>query len=304
MDTQPLVAIAGATASGKSDLALDLAERFDGEVINADALQFYRGMDIGTAKLPAGERRGIPHHLLDVLDIHDEASVSVFQHEARTLVGEIRRRGKIPIAVGGSGLYIRALTDRLEFPPSDPDVRAELEQWLAEVGPGRAHALLAHKDPEAAGKIAVNDERRIVRALEVNRLTGRPFSAFMPSHELHDPHTVLVAVGRERARLHERVERRVDMMLEQGFLEEVARLRAEGLAETKTARHAIGYAQMLAHLEGEVSLEKAREDTIVGTRRLVRKQDTWFGRDPRFVWVEGERPTAALEQVVALVREL
>lgn len=302
-EQRPLVVIAGATATGKSDLALDVAEAVGGEIINVDALQFYRGMDIGTAKLPALERRGIAHHLLDILTVREEASVAEFQAQARGLVAEIRARGRVPVAVGGSGLYIRALTDRLEFPPSDPSVRARLEQEAREIGAGALHARLVGEDPTAAAKINVADERRIVRALEVIAITGRPFSAFLPAYEFADPNVVYTAVSRERGELHERVERRVQFMMEQGFLVEVERLLDEGIEEGKTARQAIGYAQMIDHVRGRLSRDEAIESTVVGTRKLVRKQDTWFRRDPRFTWLDGTDRDAARAQVEALIAQ-
>ncbi|MCT1867260.1 tRNA (adenosine(37)-N6)-dimethylallyltransferase MiaA [Dermabacter sp. p3-SID358] len=293
----PLVVIAGATATGKSALAIDTAERIGGEVINADALQFYRGMDVGTAKVTRRERRGIPHHLLDILDVTEEASVATFQREARRLADEIRERGKLPVVVGGSGLYVRAFTDVMAFPPSDPAVRTEIEAHVREVGTGAAHAELAKADPAAAKKIAPRDERRIVRALEVHRLTGKPFSAFLPTYTFHDPAIAYVAVSLERERLHERVEARVHRMIEEGFREEVEELLDIGIERGVTARQAIGYAQMIAHVRGKMSLDEAIDSTITNTRRLVRKQDTWFRRDTRLTWVPGEDSDAALAMI-------
>ena len=269
----PLVVIAGATATGKSALAIETARRFGGEVINADALQFYRGMDVGTAKVTPSERRGVPHHLLDILDVTEEASVATFQADARRIASEIRERGKIPVVVGGSGLYVRAFTDVMAFPPSDDeDVRA--------IGTGAAHAQLAAADPDAAAKIAPRDERRIVRALEVHRLTGKPFSAFLPTYTFHDPAIAYVAVKLDRDTLHERVEKRVHRMVETGFRDEVEGLLDAGLERGLTARQAIGYAQMIKHVRGHWS--------------LVRKQDTWFRRDTRLTWVLGEDSDEAL----------
>ncbi len=295
--TPPLLVIAGATATGKSSLAIDAAERLGGEVINADALQFYRGMDVGTAKVTPLERRGIPHHLLDILDVTEEASVATFQREARQVANEIRARGKLPVVVGGSGLYVRAFTDVMAFPPSDPAVRAEIEIHVREIGTGAAHAELADADPEAAKKIAPRDERRIVRALEVHRLTGQPFSAFLPTYTFHDPAIAYVAVKLEREKLHERIEARVHRMVDNGFREEVEALLDAGIERGVTARQAIGYAQMIAHVRGEISLDEAIESTVSHTRRLVRKQDTWFRRDKRLTWVPGEEPDAAFAMI-------
>ncbi|MDK7742478.1 tRNA (adenosine(37)-N6)-dimethylallyltransferase MiaA [Helcobacillus massiliensis] len=297
----PLIVIAGATATGKSDIAIALADRIGGEIINADALQFYRGMDIGTAKTPPAERRGIPHHLLDVLDVTDEASVAQYQRDARARVHEIRSRGRVPIAVGGSGLYLRALTDEIRFPPTDPAVRRRLELWAREVGSAAAHRTLAEKDPSAAQRIQVGDARRIVRALEVIELTGEPFTAFLPSYTYDDPWVIHTAIRRDRDDLHQRVERRVHLMAEQGLLDEVRDLIDSGITEGRTARQAIGYAQMLAHLRGDLTWAEAIDQTITGTRRLVRKQDTWFRRDPRITWIDaaGPDPVARIQTLVA-----
>lgn len=292
-DTIPLVVIAGATATGKTRVALDVAERVGGEIVNADALQLYRGMDIGTAKTPLAERRNIPHHMFDILTVTEEASVAEYQREARAVVQEIRSRGKVPIAVGGSGLYVRALTDVMSFPPSDPNVRAGIEKWVHEVGVARAYERLNEEDPQAAERISAGDERRIVRALEVGTLTGEPYSAYLPTYEFEIEPVVYCAVEREREELHERVRERVEWMMDAGFLEEVRLLRNEGLERGHTARQAIGYAQLLAHLRDELTLDDAVDSTVVATRRLVRKQDTWFRRDPRLMWLDGRTPEQA-----------
>lgn len=285
MQRAPIVAVVGATATGKSDLAVRLAEELDGEVVNADALQLYRGMDIGTAKITPQERRGVPHHLLDVLEVTQEASVSAYQREARAAVAAIRERGRTPIVVGGSGLYVRALLDEIAFPPTDPQLRARLEERARTIGAPALHRELARSDPEAAASIGEQDERRIVRALEVGTLTGKPFRAFLPRPVHHDPATLQLGLERPRALLHERIAVRVDRMIEAGLLEETRALRAQGLDRSVTARRAIGYEQALAVLEGTMSCAEAREATIVGTRRLVRKQDTWFRRDRRVHWI-------------------
>jgi tRNA dimethylallyltransferase len=282
----PLVAVVGATATGKSDLAIALAAHLGGEVVNADALQLYRGMDIGTAKVTAEERAGVPHHLLDVLEVTEEASVSAYQREARAAIAGIRARGRTPILVGGSGLYVRAVLDDIEFPPTDAALRAHLERRAADEGPGALHRELAGRDPEAAELIGPRDARRIVRALEVGELTGRPYTAFLPRPVHADPRTVQIALRWERAVLHERISRRVGRMVEQGLLEEIRALREQGLDRGLTARRAIGYAQGLAVLDGTLDCERAIEDTVVGTRRLVRKQDTWFRRDARVHWLD------------------
>lgn len=295
----PLIAVVGATATGKSDLAIALAEQLGGEVINADALQLYRGMDIGTAKVTVEERRGIPHHLLDVLEVTEEASVSAFQRAAREAVTAIRSRGRVPILVGGSGLYVRAALDEIEFPPTDPTVRARLEQRAADEGVGVLHRELVIADPEAARTIGSHDTRRIVRALEVVELTGRPFTAFLPRPVHHDASTVQLGLRLERPQLHERIASRVHRMVDDGLLEEIRSLRGRGLDRGRTARRAIGYEQGLAVLDGTLGCDQAIEDTISGTRRLVRKQDTWFRRDQRVRWLEADAGEELLPRAIA-----
>jgi tRNA dimethylallyltransferase len=299
----PIVAVVGATAAGKTSLSLDLAQALDGEVVNTDAMQLYRGMDIGTAKLPVPERRGVPHHLLDLLDVTEPASVAEFQGLARGVVADVRGRGRTPVLVGGSALYTRAVLDVFEFPGTDPAVRARLEAQLAEVGSAALHRRLSEVDPEAAGNILVENGRRVVRALEVVELTGRPFSATLPTLTYADPRTVQVGVDLDRPTLDARIEQRVGEMFEQGFVAEVERLLAAGLAEGRTASRAIGYPEVAAHLAGELSLDEARERTVVATRRFARRQDAWFRKDPRIAWVRGDDPdrlAAALEAVRGL----
>ncbi len=286
----PIVAVVGATASGKTGLSLDLAERLGGEIVNTDAMQVYRGMDIGTAKLPVAERRGIPHHLLDTLTVRDPATVAEFQGWARAAVGEIRGRGRVPVLVGGSALYTRAILDRFEFPGTDEAVRQRLEAELAEVGPAALHERLRSVDPAAAAQILVENGRRIVRALEVVEITGRPFSASLPTLEYADPHTVQVGVDIDRPTLDERIAARVDAMFEAGFVAEVERLLEEGLAQGRTAGRAIGYREVSAYLAGELSLDEARERTVIATRRFARRQDSWFRKDPRITWIRYDDP--------------
>lgn len=284
----PLIAVVGATATGKSDLAIALARQLDGEVINADALQLYRGMDIGTAKVTPEERAGVPHHLLDVLEVTEEASVSAYQRDAREAIAAIRSRRRTPILVGGSGLYVRAVLDDIEFPPTDAALRERLEQRIAQEGTEALHRELAASDPEAAGIIGPRDARRIVRALEVGALTGRPFTAFLPRPLYADASTVQIGLRRDRALLHERIAVRVDRMIEGGLLEEIRALREQGLDRGLTARRAIGYEQGLAVLDGALDCAQAIQDTVTGTRRLVRKQDTWFRRDARVHWLDAD----------------
>lgn len=285
----PLIAVVGATATGKSDLAIALARQLDGEVINADALQLYRGMDIGTAKVTPEERAGVPHHLLDVLEVTEEASVSAYQRDAREAIAAIRSRRRTPILVGGSGLYVRAVLDDIEFPPTDAALRERLEQRIAQEGTEALHRELAASDPEAAGIIGPRDARRIVRALEVGALTGRPFTAFLPRPLYADASTVQIGLRRDRALLHERIAVRVDRMIEGGLLEEIRALREQGLDRGLTARRAIGYEQGLAVLDGTLDCAQAIQDTVTGTRRLVRKQDTWFRRDARVHWLDADQ---------------
>ena len=283
---RPVIAVVGATATGKSALAVALAQRLDGEVVNADALQFYRGMDIGTAKTTAAEQQGVPHHLLDVLDVTQEASVAAFQTQARELFAQIRARGRTPILVGGSGLYVRAALDVLEFPPTDPAVRAEVEAELAERGAAALRQDLAAVDPESAQN--VKDERRLVRALEVHRITGRPFSSYLPQRQTHPDVAPAVQIGLriDRTVLHERIAARVRAMVDAGLAAEVRRLEAAGLRNGKTASRAIGYAPFLAVQDGELTEAEAIEQTIVATRRFARRQETWFRADPRVHWVD------------------
>jgi tRNA dimethylallyltransferase len=286
----PTVAVVGATASGKTGLSLDLAERLGGEVVNTDAMQVYAGMDIGTAKLPVAERRGIPHHLLDTLTVRDPATVAEFQEWARGAIADIRGRGRAPVLVGGSALYTRAILDRFEFPGTDDDVRRRLEDELATLGPAVLHARLRQVDPEAADRILVENGRRIVRALEVVEITGRPFTASLPTLEYADPHTVQIGVDIDRPTLDARIAERVDAMFEDGFVAEVERLLGEGLAEGRTAGRAIGYREVVSYVAGEITLDEARERTVTATRRFSRRQDSWFRKDPRVFWIRFDDP--------------
>jgi tRNA dimethylallyltransferase len=297
-DQAPIITVVGATATGKSDLALDLAEHLGGEIINTDSMQFYRGMDIGTAKLPVEERRGIPHHLIDILDVTAEANVQDFQARARTAIADIRNRGHRPVLVGGSGLYVRAAVDHMEFPGTDPDIRARLE---AEAAADRwsLHQRLRELDPKAAEKITVNDQRRIARALEVIELTGRAFSAQLPDYQEIEP-TIHLGLSMDRPILHERIAARVELMWDQGWVDEVRSLLEVGLAEGRTASRAIGYAQIRRHLDGELSAAEAKEETIVTTRQFARRQDTWFRRDPRIHWIDGSAADAERNRARAL----
>lgn len=279
----PLVAVVGPTGTGKSDLGIALSHELGGEVINADALQLYRGMDIGTAKLPPEERDCVPHHLLDVLDIHEEASVAAFQRDARRCAEQIRERGRVPVLVGGSGLYVRAALDAIDFPGTDPVIRTRREDQLRRDGRAVLLRELARVDPESAAR--VKDDRRLVRALEVHDLTGRPFTSFMPQRRYVRP-TVQIGLAMDRDELNDRLARRVDLMLERGWLDEVRALAARGLRESPTAGRALGYPQLLAVLHGTMTLAQAREDTVAATRRFTKRQRTWFCADPRVHWIE------------------
>ncbi len=299
-----MVAVVGATAAGKTGLSLDLAEALGGEVVNTDAMQLYRGMDVGTAKLPPDERRGIPHHLLDTLEVTEPATVAEFQGQARAVIAELRGRGATPVLVGGSALYTRAVLDEFEFPGTDPEVRSRLEAELAEVGSASLHARLAEVDPESAARILVENGRRVVRALEGLEITGRPFSATLPRLEYVDPRTVQVGVDIDRPTLDARIAQRVEEMFAAGFVAEVERLLERGLAQGRTAGRAIGYPEVAAHLAGELSLDEARERTVVATRRFARRQDAWFRKDPRIRWVrfdDPDRVARALSEVSAVM---
>ncbi|NYG56955.1 tRNA (adenosine(37)-N6)-dimethylallyltransferase MiaA [Nocardioides perillae] len=300
----PVVAVVGPTAAGKSDLSLDLALELGGEVVNTDAMQVYRGMDVGTAKLPVSERRGVPHHLLDLLSVREPASVAEFQRWARAAIAEVRGRGRVPVLVGGSALYTRAVLDRFDFPGTDDAVRARLEAELADAGAPALHRRLAEVDPEAAAQVLPDNGRRVVRALEVVEITGRPFSASLPRLEYADPAAVQVGVAIDRPDLDARIERRVEAMLAGGLVEEVERLLADGLAEGRTAGAAIGYREVAAYLRGELTLDEARERTVAATRRFARRQESWWRKDPRIHWVRWDDPdrlTRALEAVRPLL---
>ncbi|WP_336081698.1 tRNA (adenosine(37)-N6)-dimethylallyltransferase MiaA [Nocardia sp. SSK8] len=294
------IAVVGPTATGKSDLALDLAERLGGEIVNIDAMQLYRGMDVGTAKLPPAQRRGIPHHLLDVLDVTETATVAAYQSAASAVVTDIMARGHVPVIVGGSMMYVQALLDQWDFPATDPAVRARWEALLAEGGVTAVHAALRAADPVAAATILPTDGRRMVRALEVVELTGKPFAASAPTIGEPRWNTRILGVDRETAALDARIETRTALMFDTGLVEEVRALLGAGLRAGQTARRAIGYAQVLAHLDGEYDLAHARERTLIGTRRYVRRQRSWFRRDPRVSWVDGADPELAATALALL----
>ena len=302
MNPPPVVAVVGPTASGKSDLGVALAEALHGEVINADSMQLYTGMDVGTAKLTMAERHGVPHHLLDIWPVTRTANVAEYQTLARVEADRLLARGKPPVFVGGSGLYLRGALDEFEFPGTDGALRERLEAELADVGPYALHQRLAAHDPRAAATILPSNGRRIVRALEVIELTGGLFTATLPEHTDHYPHTVHLGLDIDRPALDERIALRVDRMWKAGFVQEVRDLLPQGLRDGLTASRALGYAQVLRFLAGEWTEEQAKEETVRATKRFARRQDSWFRRDPRVHWLRFDRPDlveAALDRIGA-----
>ncbi len=299
--SRTLAAVVGPTAAGKSDLAVTLAASLSGEVISVDSMQIYRGMDIGTAKLSVPQRAGITHHLLDRLDVSEPATVAEFQTWARDAIDDCLARSVPPVLVGGSALYVRAVLDRFEFPGTDPEVRDRLESELEQVGPVALHARLATRDPEAAEVILPTNGRRIVRALEVIELTGGPFTAALPTYEYAYPAVTQVGVDVPRDVLDDRISARVDAMWAAGLVDEVRALERQGLRDGRTANRALGYAQVLQYLAGECTESEARAATIRATRRFARRQDSWFRKDPRIVWLRYDAPDLA-ERALAAVR--
>lgn len=288
------IAVFGPTASGKSALGLALAHELDGEVVNVDSMQLYRGMDIGTAKLTLAEREGIPHHQLDVWDVSETASVARYQRDAIADVEDIMARGKMPILVGGSMLYAQALVDAWQFPPTDPAVRAKYEARRVEIGTDALHEELAQVDPAAATIIEDKDPRRTVRALEVIELTGKPYKASQPPKDAPPRWgTRLLGLRTTADWLNPRIELRTRQMFERGLIEEVERLQSQGLVADSTAGRAIGYAQVFQAQRGELSWDEAVERTITGTRRYVRRQRSWFRRDKRIKWLDAAGDTTA-----------
>ncbi len=277
-----LVAVVGPTAAGKSGLAVAMARELGGEVVNADSMQVYVGMDVGTAKLTVGERQGVPHHLLDIWPVTKDATLAEYQRLALSAVDDIWSRGKVPIVVGGSGMYVHAVVDRWEIPGTDPEIRRRLEAELATLGPAALHERLAGLDPVAATAILPTNGRRIVRALEVVEMRGS-FSATLPRFE-PNPDVQLVGLRPTRDELDLRIERRVEHMWRSGLVDEVRALEDQGLRESRTASRALGYAQVLNFLAGECTEDDARDETVRATKRFARRQESWFGRDPRIDW--------------------
>ncbi len=286
-----VIVICGATATGKSDIALDIAPRIGAEIINADSMQLYRGMDIGTAKLKVSERRDIPHHLLDVLDVTEDSTVAWYQEHARSAIAEIHSRGLHAIIVGGTGLYIKAILDDLNFPETDPQVRANLEKLGEEFGANYLFERLQELDPAAALAIDRANIRRIVRALEVIEITGKPFTANLPREDSSRfPDALQFGLVMDREHLRDRIDLRVDRMWQEGFVAEVDELITQGIRRGTTAQRALGYAQILAMCDGTLSKDEAKEETKRASRQYARRQETWFSRDQRIQWVATHQP--------------
>lgn len=281
-----LIVICGATATGKSDLAVSLAQQIDAEIINADSMQLYKGMDIGTAKITIQERKGISHHLMDLLEVTEDANVAWYQERARAAIAEIHGRGKNVIIVGGTGLYIKAVLDELNFPDTDPVVRAELELEYATKGIAPLFERLQKFDPAAALAIDKENSRRVIRALEVIKITGKPFTANLPreASSLY-PNAQQFGLVMDREALSERISNRVNQMWEQGLVAECEKLIAAGITTGTTAQRALGYAQVIAQIEGKVNQAEAQEETKRATRQYARRQETWFSRDERIAWI-------------------
>jgi len=299
----PVVAVVGPTAAGKSDLAVRIGSALGGEVVNADSMQLYRGMDIGTAKLHLSERRGVPHHLLDVWDVRTAASVAEYQRLARGVVEALRAAGRVPVLTGGSGLYVRSVLDDLRFPGTDPVVRARLEAEWDEQGPAAMHRRLAEVDPVAAASILPGNGRRVVRALEVVELTGQPFTATLPGPDPVYRPEARIGLAVPRDALDARIAERVEQMWDAGLVDEVRRLADHaGLREGVTASRALGYQQVLAFLEGTISEDEAKAQTARATRAFARRQEKWFRRDPRVVWLPYDAPDL-LERALNVVAQ-
>lgn len=286
-----VIVICGATATGKSDIAIQVAKELDAEIINADSMQLYRGMDIGTAKLSIEERAGVRHHLLDVLEVTQDSTVAWYQELARSTISDIHKRGKDAVIVGGTGLYIKAILDDLNFPDTNPDVRARLEAEVEEFGSASLYARLAELDPAAALAIDRANTRRIIRALEVIEITGQPFTANLPREDSSRyPHALQFGLVMDREHLRERIDLRVNRMWDAGFVDEVDQLISNGIRSGVTAQRALGYAQIIAMRDGLMTEDEAKEDTKRASRQYARRQETWFSRDARIQWVAQHQP--------------
>jgi len=296
--TPKVVVILGATAVGKTALSLQVADALDAEIVNADSMQLYRGMDIGTAKLPLGERQGIPHHMLDVLDVTQAANVSDYQVGARRIINDIHSRGKRALLVGGSGLFIQSVLEDLQFPESDPEVRKALNDEAERLGTAAMYARLMELDPIAGANVLPNNLRRIIRALEVLQISGKsPNTSLSKLPDVLS--SVRIGLRRQRDELAIRIEQRVERMWLDGFVEEVSRLENNGLRDSLTAKRALGYSQVLQALDGTISFEQAAIDTVMATRKFAKRQDSWFGRDATIQWLDAE--TVNIDQVLNLL---
>ncbi len=297
------IVICGATATGKSDLAVSLAQEIGAEIINADSMQLYRGMDIGTAKLSLLERGGIEHHMLDVLDVTEDATVAWYQDKARETIAQIHSRGKSAVIVGGTGLYIKAILDDLNFPDTDPAIRERLNAEAEEFGTARLFERLQQLDPAAAAAIDIQNVRRVVRALEVIEITGQPFTANLPREGSSKyPDAMQFGLVMDREKLTERIDARVDLMWQNGLVAEVDSLIADGINQATTARRALGYAQVISMRAGEISEDQAKEETKRATRQYARRQETWFSRDARIKWISPIQPR--LETVLQKINSI
>ena len=297
-----LIIVCGATATGKSELAVSLAKEINAEVVNADSMQVYKGMDIGTAKLTNEERGGIAHHLIDVLDIKDEANVAWYQQIAREKIDQILSSGKSVVVVGGTGLYIKAILDDLNFPDTDPEVRQKITDQAEKLGNDVMHERLAKLDPAAALAIPKENIRRVIRALEVIELTGKPFTANLPRLESSKyPDAKQFGLVLDRGNLDEKIDKRVEDMWAKGFAREVSTLMTKGLEQSGTAKKALGYTQIMNYLNGESDEAFAKEETKRVTRAYARRQETWFSRDERIKWLAPESNAARLEKLLASI---
>ena len=297
-----LIIVCGATATGKSELAVSLAKEIHAEVVNADSMQVYKGMDIGTAKLTNEERGGIAHHLIDILDIKDEANVAWYQQIAREKIDQILSTGKSVVVVGGTGLYIKAILDDLNFPDTDPEVRQKITDQAEKLGNDVMHERLAKLDPAAALAIPKENIRRVIRALEVIELTGKPFTANLPRQESSKyPDAKQFGLVLDRGNLDEKIDKRVEDMWAKGFAREVSTLMTKGLEQSGTAKKALGYMQIMNYLNGESDEAFAKEETKRVTRAYARRQETWFSRDERIKWLAPESNAARLEKLLASI---